>query len=79
MLGLFCSNTNNVIDASTATSKRVLIEGPVANISFIAVPRSSAVTLFFRVECRFKRLSKVLILTHYYSLQRAQALCKELI
>ena len=53
MLGLFCSNTNKVIDASTATSKRVLIEGPVANISFIAVPRSSAVTLLCRVECRF--------------------------
>lgn len=35
--GLLCSVASKAIDAMTATSRRVLIDGPVANKRFIAV------------------------------------------
>jgi hypothetical protein len=34
--GLLCSVASKAIEAITATSRRVLIDGPVANKSFIA-------------------------------------------
>jgi len=34
--GLRCSVASKAVDAMTATSRRVLIDGPVANKSFIA-------------------------------------------
>ena len=34
--GLLCSVASKAVEAMTATSKRVLIDGPVANKSFIA-------------------------------------------
>ena len=40
-----CSVINKVIDNTTATSKRVLIDGPVANKSLITMPHISAKVL----------------------------------
>ena len=34
--GLLCSVASKAVEAMTATSRRVLIDGPVANKSFIA-------------------------------------------
>jgi hypothetical protein len=36
---LLCSEKSNATETITATSKRVLIDGPVANKSFMGLPR----------------------------------------